>query len=305
MTPHDSHRPILSVGLPVYNGLPYLRQSLDSMLDQDLDDLEIVVCDNASTDDTEALVRRYAGRDPRVRYFRNDENIGASRNYIKSFELSRGKYFRWSASDDYVSRGVFKACVDVLEENPELVLAWPQTRVVDQDGKLLEEYDDGGEGWSAPTPAERFWCSLEQWGYCNVVFGVMRREVLGQTVLLGDYPASDLVWQSDMAIRGPFRQVKGEYYYRRMHSGVTDNMNAEELAEFYEPTSASLPEPDKRLKRNFNSKHINFIFQLARVIGQSPVGAGQKAKMYTRLARKANWSRSDLIGDVKRLLSTR
>src|SRR6266849_3054291 len=119
--PHDT--PLLSVGLPVYNGLPYLEQSLESLRRQNLEDLEIIVCDNASTDGTADLVRDLAVCDPRIRYVRNSENLGASNNYNKTFSLARGRYFRWAASDDFLSSGVLSWCVRALEADAAPVLA--------------------------------------------------------------------------------------------------------------------------------------------------------------------------------------
>ena len=73
-------QPTVSLGLPVYNGENYLAATLDALLAQTYRDFELIICDNASTDGTEAIGRRYAAADRRVRYHRNAENIGASAN---------------------------------------------------------------------------------------------------------------------------------------------------------------------------------------------------------------------------------
>jgi glycosyltransferase involved in cell wall biosynthesis len=291
MTTSEERVPLLSVGLPVYNGMPYLIESIESILNQDFRDLEVVATDNASSDETEEVLRGYAERDPRVRYIRNPKNLGASRNYIRCFELARGKYFRWGAADDYITPGAMGACVEVLESDPTVVLAWPQTRIVGPEGEFIEDYDDGGDGWAAETPADRFWASLAQWGYCNVAFGVMRRDVLAETVLFGDYPASDLVWQSDMAIRGRFKQVRGHYYHRRVHDRITDALSEEELAAFY------LPDSDQK----FHAKRLNMFRELAGVVRRAPVSAAEKARMFRMLARKARWTWGELSAELKGL----
>ena len=95
--------PVVSIGVPVYNGGPYLADSLAAMSAQDLDALEIVISDNASTDDTEAMCRDAAERDARIRYHRMEENRGAARNYNRVFEMSRGSFFTWSAHDDWIA----------------------------------------------------------------------------------------------------------------------------------------------------------------------------------------------------------
>ena len=92
--------PVISIGFPVYNGEDYLAQALDGLLAQSFGDFEILLCDNGSNDGSEAIARGYAERDPRVRYHRNAENIGAAGNYNLAFAQASGKYFKWTAHDD-------------------------------------------------------------------------------------------------------------------------------------------------------------------------------------------------------------
>src|SRR3954470_1068595 len=96
----SERRPRVSIGLPVYNGQRFLAPAVSSLLAQTFADFELVICDNASTDDTEAICRRFAERDPRVRYHRNEQNVGAAPNFNRALALSTGQYFKWAAHDD-------------------------------------------------------------------------------------------------------------------------------------------------------------------------------------------------------------
>jgi glycosyltransferase involved in cell wall biosynthesis len=96
--------PKVSIGVPVFNGENYLAQALESILAQDFADFEVIISDNCSTDKTPEICTSFAKRDSRVKYFRNDSNIGASPNYNRTFELSRGEYFKWCAHDDRCGR---------------------------------------------------------------------------------------------------------------------------------------------------------------------------------------------------------
>jgi glycosyltransferase involved in cell wall biosynthesis len=89
--------PRVSIGLPVFNGEKYLAEALDSILSQTYRDFKLIISDNASTDRTEQICREYAAKDRRIRYYRNEKNIGAPKNFNRVFELSSGKYFRWDA----------------------------------------------------------------------------------------------------------------------------------------------------------------------------------------------------------------
>ena len=107
----QSSTPKVSIGLPVYNGERYLREALDSILGQTFRDFELIICDNASTDETAAICADYAARDPRIRYHRQTHNIGATANFNHTFELARGAYFKWAAHDDVLAPTWLEKCV--------------------------------------------------------------------------------------------------------------------------------------------------------------------------------------------------
>src|SRR5207249_10009521 len=144
--------PRVSIGVPVYNGERYLGATLDSLLAQTFGDFELIICDNASTDGTEAIARAYAGRDARVRYVRQERNLGPPRNYNHAFELSRGEYFRWFPSDDLAAPQSVARCVEVLDREPSVVLAYPKPTLIDEDGRVLRDYEDRLD-LRSPAPA--------------------------------------------------------------------------------------------------------------------------------------------------------
>jgi glycosyltransferase involved in cell wall biosynthesis len=90
--------PRLSIGIPVFNGEEFLPELLDSLLAQTFSDFEIVICDNASSDRTAQICCEYASRDARIRYFRNDTNLGALPNYNRTFELSTAPLFKMTST---------------------------------------------------------------------------------------------------------------------------------------------------------------------------------------------------------------
>src|SRR5713226_9738948 len=94
--PSPTVRPMVSIGLPVYNGEAYLRQVLDSVLAQTFSEFDLVISDNASTDGTEAICREYAAADPRIRYHRQARNRGVTWNFRQVVLLSSGQYFLWT-----------------------------------------------------------------------------------------------------------------------------------------------------------------------------------------------------------------
>src|SRR5688500_17051747 len=130
--------PRVSIGMPVYNGANYLRRSIQCLLDQDYSDLEVIICDNGSTDDTEAICREFAQKDGRVHYYRNATNIGAAGNYNKVFELARGEFFKWQAHDDECHPAMMRRCVEALDAAPKTTtMVYPLGELIDENGRTL------------------------------------------------------------------------------------------------------------------------------------------------------------------------
>ncbi len=225
--------PTVSVGLPVYNGSDYVAEAIASVLAQTWDDFELVILDNASTDDTEAICRAYAEQDPRVRYIRNPENVGAATNFNLAFEHARGRYFKWASHDDICAPDFLRRCVEVLESEPAVVLCSGQARLINADGSPVR-YDErlkcyvttGGtpvgvldppHRAEGPTPAARFWDVLVRTMRTFEIFGVIRSDVLRRTGLHGNYYGSDKVLLAELSLLGPFRLLPDVLLYRRCH----------------------------------------------------------------------------------------
>jgi glycosyltransferase involved in cell wall biosynthesis len=96
--------PRLTVGLPVYNGEKYLAESLEALLGQSYEDFELIISDNASTDGTADICRRYGEQDSRIRYVRQSRNIGCAPNHNFVVKEARGELFKWASDDDLYAR---------------------------------------------------------------------------------------------------------------------------------------------------------------------------------------------------------
>lgn len=96
----DRSRPVVSIGMPVYNGERFIRDALNSLLAQTFTDFELIISDNASTDATGSICRDYAKQDSRIRYIRQHENLGVLPNFQFVLNEARGEYFMWAACDD-------------------------------------------------------------------------------------------------------------------------------------------------------------------------------------------------------------
>ena len=126
----------LSVAIPTYNGAKYIREALDSIITQldDIDEeIEIVISDNASTDQTPEIVRDYQRKYSFIKYFRNEENLGADRNFDLAVRRSTGEYVWLFSDDDKLKSDAIKKVLEVLKKYPNIGLIWVNYGIYNED----------------------------------------------------------------------------------------------------------------------------------------------------------------------------
>ena len=114
---------LVSICVPVYNGAQMISECLDCLTSQTFRDIEIVVSDNASTDDTGKIVQDYAARDPRIRYIRQSENIGLMANFKAVADAAQAPYLMIRCHDDLSSLNYTAALYDAISSQPGARLA--------------------------------------------------------------------------------------------------------------------------------------------------------------------------------------
>jgi glycosyltransferase involved in cell wall biosynthesis len=233
-----SSQVLVSIGMPVYNGDLFLEKAIDAILAQTYVDFELIISDNASTDRTQEICLTYADRNSRIRYYRNETNIGAAGNYNRVFELARGEYFKWAAHDDWCAPEYLEQCLKVLEKEPSVVLCYAKAYLVKEQENNLSIYTEDDLNIRSSKPHQRLFKLLETYGWNHVpqVFGVVRTEVLKNTLLIGKYPHADRVLLAELAILGEFYELDDRLFYRRVHPKISQwaNNTDESLATWYD-----------------------------------------------------------------------
>jgi glycosyltransferase involved in cell wall biosynthesis len=259
----------LTIGLPVYNGEQYLAQSLDSLLAQTFTDFTLVISDNGSTDGTAAICRSYAQRDARIQYHRSDINRGAAWNFNRVFELAESPYFKWAAYDDLCAAEFVERCIEVLDRNPQVIVAYPQSFVIDDDGEIIATYRDPADATSS-HPHLRFHAVVRNSGNCHLLFGVIRRDILARTQLHGAYPASDVILIAELALRGELHEVGERLFYWRDHRRRPQRLYSTdaELAVFYDPRNAG----------TVPMRHVALLAGYVHTLMRVPLPAAERAR---------------------------
>ncbi|MCZ7663021.1 MAG: glycosyltransferase [Thermoleophilia bacterium] len=228
----NASKPRVTIGLPVRNGARFLDQALASLVSQTFTDFEIVVSDNASDDETQKIVLSYARSDPRIRYYRNERDVGAARNFNRTFHLARGEYFRWAAHDDIWHDEHLARCVEALDADPRVVLAYTKVRLIDEEGAVLDPCFDPFE-LTSPSAAARLHRLLWDLREPHMVFGLTRSRVFAQTRLLRADQGADRLLLAELALLGPWQQVDDVLFLNRR----TDSVRSERTRYWWDPSS--------------------------------------------------------------------
>lgn len=286
--------PVCSVGLPVYNAERFVRNAIESVLAQTFEDFELVICDNASTDATERICREYAARDRRVNYFRNEVNLGGSGNFCRVFERSAARYFRWLAADDSMAPRALQACFTALEADAGAVLACGRAAFVGEAGDVIAPYDEP-QALPQRSAVERFRAVTKQDPQCHALYGLMRREALERTRLLGPFAGSDNTFLAEVSLYGRFIEIDELLFFRRVHPGAYSwNMSDERVRAFYAPSQRDAAGVLLSAMRH-RSENV-------RAVLRAPVTSVEKLRLLAYVARQAWWQRAQFRQELRSAL---
>ena len=229
----------VSLAMPIYNGEQYVEETIRSILAQDFTDFELIITDNASTDRTEEICRGFATRDQRIRYVRNERNLGASANYNLGLSLATGEFFKWCAHDDLISPNCIGALVNALEQDSEAVGAFPKTECIDETGAVIPLVGEPLPDRRGLTPAQRFMRGVREGGTMFEIFGLFRRDVLHKTMLHLPYYGSDRALLAEVALLGEFVRVPTATFFNREHRARSINISDKLLRARWQGASAT------------------------------------------------------------------
>lgn len=281
--------PLVSIGLPVYNGEQYLAQTLDSILSQTFTEFELIISDNASVDGSKAIAESYERKDGRIRVVHTDLNRGAAWNYRHVLDLARGRYFRWAPADDLFAPESLACCAEVLDKHPEAVLCYPKTTLIDAHVGTIRPYDDNLDLRQA-SPVDRYKAAIKQLGLTNVIYGLMRTDVLRQTRLIGNFPGADLIFVTELSLFGQFHEIDRPLFFRRMHEGASSSIRSEQGIQAF-------MDPQVRRKRRFARRWCHLVENMRSVL-HGPIKTSERIQLLLFLLRAMIASRDELLSEL-------
>lgn len=288
MNGSQGKNPRVSIGMPVFNREKYVAAAIEAHLRQTYPNFELIITDNASTDRTPEICQRYAAKDPRVKYFRNQTNLGAAGNYRCCFELASGELFRWAPSDDLVSPNLLERAVKVLDSDPSIFVAYGRTKLIDAEGNSTGDFEEAlhlmqdraSERWIAVSGNLRLG---------NLHYGLNRAAWLRKTGLLRNYLGGDFPLISEMSLYGKFYEMPDAFFYRRMHA---------EASSAQKDTKAVMAtfDPGKRSELFlYNWVHLGANLKS---LARAPIPLSEKLSLYVFEGKRVIWSRKDFFNEL-------
>jgi len=299
-------KPLISIGIPVYNGEKFLSTAIDSILGQTFQDFELIISDNGSTDRTDEICKKYAANDERIRYYRYDHNRGAAWNFNNTFTLATGDYFKWAAADDVCEPMYLESCLKADRSDPEAVLAFSWGDGIDDQGTpikglVLDDYLN----LTSSDPRMRYHALMEMFQRSGkrvsawkgtYIFGLIQSDALRKTRLIGNYIGADTTLLIELILLGKFCEVPDCLLSMRRHDQSFSWPEAETASkqEFYDPAT----------KNRMSLQSWTSLRKIASSIIRSPLSFRYKLELLKSVLKEIYWLRKELwkelVSEIKR-----
>lgn len=200
--------------MTVHNAGRFLRRALESILAQDYRSIEVIVCDNASTDGSSDVCREYAAADDRIRYYRNPTNLGPMRNSLKAVDLCSGEFMLCAADHDVYHPRFISTLLDFMLRDTELVVAYPRTVLIDENDQVMALVDDrlDTRGMDA---CRRFSKIIWEFTWGNLGYGLHRSAALKKVADIHKTIGPDHLIFAKISLIGTIGQVDQPLFFRR------------------------------------------------------------------------------------------
>ena len=221
-----SELPLVSIGVPVFNAQETIVAALDSILDQDYPNIEIIISDNCSTDKTAQICQNYAKRDSRIKLNINEINVGAIENFRIVAKRAKGKYFFWAAGDDTWKPRFIRTLVNELEANPRAGVALCAVRREYPNGTLKDIIKF--EGKNDPKRLTEFRVAANLLSpnkkvmalkYNLFIYGIFNYRAIQETFTIADYIFiyGERAFLTPVALAYKFCYVNEELFVKRIY----------------------------------------------------------------------------------------
>lgn len=230
------HKNLVTIGIPTYNRCKLLDASIASALAQSHTNIEVIVYDNASTDETHNVCLKWEAKDKRFKWKRQSVNIGPVENFNSLPALSNGNFFMWLADDDHISPNYVKECLAILEGDDSVSIASGLATFVHADGRRKS-------GISVKAISSNRWIRVIKYLFLvrdnSGFYGLMRTQ-LAQSMKMKSVLAGDWLWVMGLAFTGKL-QIAGKAMLTRSADGESADFDRLMQSNGYKPLQRAFP----------------------------------------------------------------
>ena len=221
-------RPLVSIAIAAYNRAHLIDRTLDSLLRQTVQDFEILISDDASSDGNGEVCERYAKTDPRVRYFRNERRLGLGGNCSRVLSMTQGEFVILAGDDDIYMPDFLARLLAEMRRLPSLSLAACRVDLIDENDVVVREMSHQFFALEPLASPLRNANRMLWHGYGNLMTGMYRRELMMRTllyrpILADEWDEIDLLFLFEMALQGGVVSVPDILLHKRV-AGVSSQI---------------------------------------------------------------------------------
>lgn len=213
--------------MPVYNGERFLKEAIESLINQSFTDWTMLISDDSSTDATEVIAKKFAEKDPRINFVKQPKNLGMNANFAYLLEQAHAPYFMWAAQDDVWYKDFIKECVAVLETEKKISTAFTEMINTDSYGRLIRTYPHLPK-LSGKSNIKTVWKHLmspEIMGKGNIMYGLIRTDLARRVNNLYSDKISwggDVIFAFGLVVQGGVKVIPRVLYEKR-HGGFSNS----------------------------------------------------------------------------------
>lgn len=263
-------KPLVSIGIPAYDEGKYISDTIESVLSQTYNNIELIISDNCSTDDTTQKVKEIQVKYPEVRLVEQKKNIGAIQNFNFLKKEAIGDYFMWLGGHDIILPNYVEECLALFEKNSELILVYSKAKFFSQNKESYQNRDAHADLKTIGLDPVNGAMKVLNPSLCTAIHGVFDAKK-GKTNLLRNIPIGpDNVFLFEIALLGEFDEVNDYLYFRReIREKETDEQRLKRYKEIF---SLQCKNPYDSLK-----------FELLKVVKDSKLSSIEKKVLSSML----------------------
>jgi glycosyltransferase involved in cell wall biosynthesis len=224
MNPKQSVRSRVFIGLPVYNGEKFIEETIIGIINQTFSDFTLFISDNASSDQTSNICKKYSDMDDRIIYFRQKTNIGPISNFNFVKNKNSSEYFMWAAADDVRNSNFVEILVGALDKNP--LAACAMTDMIARNGdedKIVEINSIRSDQVHRKTEwTQSVFFSVPPKNVCYCIYGLFRTEFINDLNFnekIKYITGSEMPFLAEVSLKGRFISLPYLYFEKRQYVG--------------------------------------------------------------------------------------